>query len=248
MELQVLTNNQELPNREAGSRVSRPVGFARPRKGFAERISDTNYSNTETSKLGNRLQAARNKADLSQDKVARILEVSRPAYGQWELNLTQPSLDKIVRAAAILKVSPEYLAFGVEDGMLEKSFEDLDMVNIPEIDFEDGQEKVKQRWGFPRHQLLEYGLNPDTTAFVRVPHSEVADCVNVGDLLYVDRSKTYVSQPGVYVFQDGPVLNMAHLTPIPGEQALMRLAHGTHPISVKALKIIGRGVGATIRL
>jgi antitoxin CcdA len=54
---------------------------------------------------GIRIRQARKKAKLSQAELARRLEVTPGAVGQWEAGLTRPGQDKLVALSAVLNLS-----------------------------------------------------------------------------------------------------------------------------------------------
>ena len=62
--------------------------------------------------MGNRLRAARLIREMTQGDLSMALEISRAAISQWEAGITTPGIDTLARAAALLKVSPEWLAWG----------------------------------------------------------------------------------------------------------------------------------------
>lgn len=56
-----------------------------------------------------RLKIERKKAGLTQEKIAKQLNITRAAYTQYETEKTQPSLETAKKIADILKVSLDYL-------------------------------------------------------------------------------------------------------------------------------------------
>lgn len=56
-------------------------------------------------RLGAKIREARNHADLTQAELAKGLEVTPGAVGQWEIGLTKPALDKLTALSAILSLS-----------------------------------------------------------------------------------------------------------------------------------------------
>lgn len=65
--------------------------------------------------MGARLAQARRKQNLTQEQLAERLEVTRQAVSRWESDSTYPETDKIVRMAALLGVSCDYLLLGREN-------------------------------------------------------------------------------------------------------------------------------------
>lgn len=59
--------------------------------------------------LGERIQAHRKKAGLSQEQLAEQLGVSRQAVSKWELDGAQPELDKVVAMARLFRITTDEL-------------------------------------------------------------------------------------------------------------------------------------------
>lgn len=65
-----------------------------------------------TATLGDRIRAARKSRDLTQFDLSRRMGISRAAVGQWEIDATSPSVKTLSRLGELLRVTPEWLAFG----------------------------------------------------------------------------------------------------------------------------------------
>ena len=59
--------------------------------------------------LGEKLQALRTEAGLSQEELAERLDVSRQAVSKWELDKTTPDVRYIVALSGLFQVSTDYL-------------------------------------------------------------------------------------------------------------------------------------------
>ena len=59
--------------------------------------------------FGEKLQAMRQRTDMSQDALAERLNVSRQAVSRWERDETMPETDKVVALADIFGVTTDYL-------------------------------------------------------------------------------------------------------------------------------------------
>lgn len=57
-----------------------------------------------------RLTEARKENNKTQDEMAIILDISRPAYTQYETGVNFPKFEKLVKLAETLNVSIDYLA------------------------------------------------------------------------------------------------------------------------------------------
>lgn len=60
-------------------------------------------------KTGEKIAKARKNANLTQDQLAELLEVTRQTISKWESDLTFPETSKVVKLAEVLKVSCDYL-------------------------------------------------------------------------------------------------------------------------------------------
>lgn len=59
--------------------------------------------------MKNRIREFRERRDLSQDEVAKVLGVNRTAVVKWETGANKPRLDKIVDLAKLLRCSVDDL-------------------------------------------------------------------------------------------------------------------------------------------
>lgn len=59
--------------------------------------------------VGHRIRDAREKLDMSQHELAKLLDITAGAVGQWELGITIPRAQTIIKLTGILGVSYEYL-------------------------------------------------------------------------------------------------------------------------------------------
>lgn len=59
--------------------------------------------------FGEKLQALRQRAGMSQDALAEKLAVSRQAVSRWERDETMPETDKVVALADLFEVTTDYL-------------------------------------------------------------------------------------------------------------------------------------------
>ena len=86
--------------------------------------------------IGERITFLRKQQNLSQGKLASILEVSRQAVSKWENDLAAPDTLKLIQLADVLKTDVEYLATGRAS---EPKIQEV-IVKVPEI-----QEKIVEK-------------------------------------------------------------------------------------------------------
>lgn len=56
------------------------------------------------------LKAARESKGLTQERVARTLDISLQTYGKWERGLINPPLERVVQVAEVLGIDPSDLS------------------------------------------------------------------------------------------------------------------------------------------
>lgn len=97
------------------------------------KISDKKVMNMS---IGERIASLRKQQNLSQGKLASILEVSRQAVSKWENDLAAPDTLKLIQLADVLKTDVEYLATGrVSEPKIQQV-----VVKVPEF-----QEKIVEK-------------------------------------------------------------------------------------------------------
>lgn len=69
--------------------------------------------------LGKRLLYLRNKHELTQVELAKILCMSRSTYAQYEVDRRKPDYDTLQRIADYFKVSTDFLLGRTEDSVIE---------------------------------------------------------------------------------------------------------------------------------
>lgn len=76
--------------------------------------------------LGDNIRKYRKENNISQEKLAEELGVTRQSISLWENNQTQPSLENIVALAKIFKISTDELLLSTnEDTVKEVSADDI---------------------------------------------------------------------------------------------------------------------------
>ena len=90
--------------------------------------------------LGERIQAARHAAGLSQERLAPLCGVSGSAVvSNWEIERSEPSYDTLVKLAEVLQVPVSYF-FGCENGDDRITPEEYTIVfNFRKLDIKEKQ-------------------------------------------------------------------------------------------------------------
>ena len=60
-------------------------------------------------KIGEKIRAAREDMDLSQEEVSREIPMNQSSYSKIERDVQEPSLEQLRRICQILKLDPSYL-------------------------------------------------------------------------------------------------------------------------------------------
>ncbi|MDQ8759074.1 helix-turn-helix domain-containing protein [Streptococcus ruminantium] len=73
-----------------------------------------------------RLKQLRKEKGLTQKELAQLLNISQPAYAQWERNIKNPTQENLSQLAQILDTSTDYLLGNTSI----KNFQDLDIETV----------------------------------------------------------------------------------------------------------------------
>ncbi|GIM46365.1 hypothetical protein DNHGIG_19140 [Collibacillus ludicampi] len=71
--------------------------------------------------IGQRLRGLREKRNLTQEQVAKILGITRPAYTQYETGKREPDPETLAKLAEIYQVTTDYLIKGTNDPAQKRS-------------------------------------------------------------------------------------------------------------------------------
>ena len=83
-----------------------------------------------TDTVGKRLKGLRLSSRLSQEQVARLLDVSKNAISQYERDLRQPSYDTLLKLASIYHTNVDYLLGNRRNFAIDVSELNDDEINI----------------------------------------------------------------------------------------------------------------------
>ena len=60
-------------------------------------------------KIGDKIRAAREDMDLSQEEVSRLIPMNQSSYSKIERDIQEPNLEQLRRICQILKLDPAFL-------------------------------------------------------------------------------------------------------------------------------------------
>ena len=183
--------------------------------GFSDLSLDASNKNTqninidEIANIGNRIKQARNRQNISQSQLARMLNISTQAVQQWESNSTLPRKGRLDEIAEALGISVDWLQFG--DGEISNqttqnaqdyiTFEVLNIsakmgtgiINAEYLEIVDTV-TVAHQWA---KKIL--GNNLSSIKVITARGDSMADTIQDGSVLFVDESVNYYNGEGVYV-------------------------------------------------
>lgn len=201
--------------------------------------------------FGWRVKQARMDAGLTQDQLAKQLDLGRTAVTQWELAGAVPAAKTIAAVAKVLNVKESFLAYGDtnEPVVLAPDPEKLGYALIDEVRFgvsKDDREKVNQ-WGLPTTWLRnELHVRSLDSLFVYTVDT-AGGRYEYGDRLIVDGGDYRPSPPGQFLIWDGIGAVIGHLQVIPGGKKTMVkvTTEGAEPYETEMdrLQVIGRVKG-----
>jgi transcriptional regulator with XRE-family HTH domain len=201
--------------------------------------------------VGFRIARLRGNRELTQDQLAKKLDVSRSSIAQWERNESTPSLTTLRQLAAVMQTAPEYLAFGVdmEPKVVMPAPETMGFAVAHEVQFGESPDELIEtgKWGLPIGWLkTELGVTSyDGLIVFRVEVDSAG--FSFGDRVIVDRSQKRASPPGTFLYWDGIGPAIGQIMVIPGGTsgkkgpvAKINGASGSYEVDINSLKIIGR--------
>lgn len=200
--------------------------------------------------VGQRIRECREAKDITQQVIGTHLKISRSAIAQWESDTTSPSLPTLVELARLINTTPEYLAFGIQDGIrtVYRAPEHSGLHTVEFVAFEDkGAERKVGAFAIDEAYLKDLsstGKSEDLRGFI-VPANGLIERFQRGDRLVVDVSVKQPRQPGVYVYWNGFDASLAQMSAGMGENGpVVRILEGgqTSTVAVDKVQILGKVV------
>lgn len=157
-------------------------------------------TNKETSQaeVAARIKEAFEKAGLSTREAGKRIGVSATAVSMYMSGGISVSLEKIRKIAEITGVSPEYLAFGIEEvpEILSSEAERAAVVSIPEYKFGETSEGVMVRQWSVAKRLVEKTLGGSADNTFITECLSIGPKMNRGDYIFVNRNERDPLQSG----------------------------------------------------
>lgn len=127
--------------------------------------------------MGRRLMAAIEDAELTQADVARLIGKSRSAVNWWVQGLTYPSIEHSIILANLLRVTPEYLMYGVVNSKKDRLVE-----HIPVYDTHvRGVQTNITQIGLPKDFIARTKANPDALRGVAMQDRDSKMMITIAD-------------------------------------------------------------------
>lgn len=186
------------------------------------------------------------------------------AYLQQFINRGVPNkLKEDTRAALaeILEIPEEEI--GGRASSASRRSDDANVIRIPEyrVHVSAGggalvaEEEVRQEWPFAVSYLREeLGLDRSKLAIVEVQGDSMEPTLHTGDRVLVNMSDRRVSQPGIFILNDGDGTYIKRVEKIPASNPprIVLISdneiHGRYEVPTEAINIVGRVVWCAKRL
>ncbi|MFT4471538.1 helix-turn-helix domain-containing protein [Arthrobacter sulfonylureivorans] len=104
--------------------------------------------------LGEKLKAARKKAGLSQEELAKKLSVSRQAITKWENNKGIPDVENLKALSTLFDVSVDYLLSDADDLSAQIIREPIDIAQYKKSGKERGRFDAAVRAKYPSAKVI----------------------------------------------------------------------------------------------
>ena len=203
-------------------------------------------------KVGERIRECREKADVTQEYLAKQMQISRSAIAQWESGTTTPSLTSLQDIARLMHTTPEYLAFDIRDGVrtVYRSPEREGMHTVSIVAWGDGPDDVtiKGELALDEDYARDVSLTGSSESLraMDIATRGLVPDFDRGDRVIIDVSATKPAQPGIYVYWNGISVSMAEMRAILGEggkpSAIITEAGSTSTVTLDQIKVLGRVV------
>ena len=201
--------------------------------------------------LGKRLTEARKAKGCTQKYLADLVNVTRAAVGQWELDLNVPTLANAVRVAEVLGVDPAWLAFGMAPSSCSSEQQNPQEVTaVPLISFagDAGEVVPIGAWAIPSNYMQSnFSSHDDAIVLFQTDQTFDEERIARGDLIFLDRSDIKPSPGGLFLYWDGLGMSLARIYAFPNpRQALVTVTHSghsQHTLKVDEVRIFGRVIG-----
>jgi transcriptional regulator with XRE-family HTH domain len=204
--------------------------------------------------VGERIRAAREKAELTQQAIATHLGISRAAVAQWETDVTSPSIATVHDLARFLpgEVTAQWLAYGVSDKPIIVEKVPDGTVALREVVFGNKVDEMQDAgaWSVPTSYLKGdlHVMSTEGLIIWRAESVAMSPTYEYGDRVIVDTNAKRVSPPGVFLIWDGvgPSLAQIGVTQTgDAKHTMVRVATSTKPnesyeTQADKLHIIGR--------
>lgn len=205
--------------------------------------------------VGKRIRAARERAEVTQDYIAKRLGMSRAGIAQWEGGVTSPSIEKVDQVAKLTGTTPQWLAYGIDGAPVIERKPPEGTVEVKEVVFGDKVADMQPTgsWSVPEAYLKGdlHVLSNEGLIIWRAESDTMSPAYEYGDRILIDTNAKRPSPPGMFLIWDGvgPALAQINVVQAAGNKQIARVNisasasadEGTSYSSpVDKLSIIGR--------
>jgi transcriptional regulator with XRE-family HTH domain len=188
--------------------------------------------------VGKRIKVLRDKKDLTQLDLSKLVEKSRAAIAQWENGDATPDLTSLTALAFFLNTTPQYIAFGIM-GSNEESY------RVPVMDYTThaGDRTGEMSLDLEFYKSLHLPASAVLRA-VRLPRDDMMAGFSKGSVIIIDEADKALVGAGEAFLIFHKVPAVAYIDAVPGHNGFsVRIGDQKFPIE-GGLPVIGRVVAA----
>lgn len=154
--------------------------------------------------ISERLAQSRREKGWTLRETAESIQVGLSRYSNWELGLRVPRYDELVKLAEAFGKPPAWLAgFTDLQGKAISGAEDYVAVNRTTVATRDGTARIKNAsdtTAFKVEYLQQRGIGADKFLLIYADDDAMADVIQQGDELLIDRSRTRSDTIDLFAF------------------------------------------------
>lgn len=197
--------------------------------------------NGDKSTISGRLTTRRIELNMRQEEVAAEIDAARAAYSQYETGKVTPNLDKLTRLAAVLKVTPEWLTFGIGERVVSEEL----TYSAP------ARTWVRERsWSLNDMWMAEHlkASSPADVVLTTLTMESPSGTYQVGDVALVDKAARPSDQntDEEFIFALHGQSMIGRIRKVDSDFHITFADARTETVSPQAVRMLGKVVGAII--
>ena len=164
--------------------------------------------NITKSTMGNRIRSRRKYLGLTQDNVANYIGVNRVSVSYWENSGKKnysPKGNNLIALSVILKKSPDWILYGVEDNT------EIEKYTSNKYVFQSEDNALV----FSKDYFKRAGVNERDAAYEIVTDRSMLPVLRVGSTVVADTSRKKIIDGDMYIINNNGVLQIKVLYQLP---------------------------------